>query len=429
MSTISANPNVDDDAACAEARRPCVLNVSQNYYVRGGSDRYFFVLGELLAKHGHRVIPFTARQKQDLESPWTTYFPPGIDFARPGALDLARFVYSPRAAAAMRRMLAAERPDLAHLHIYYGQLTASILRPLVDAGVPVIQTLHDFKLVCPVYSLLSHGQICEACQGKHYWKAVAHRCNRGSLARSLLSATETYVSRWLGVIEHVDRFISVSRFQRDKLVELGVPAEKITVVLNFKDTDGIEPATNVGEYLLYFGRIEQLKGIYTLLEAAAQTPEVPLVLVGDGDAQPRVAEIIRDRKLTHVELRGFAHGEELFNLIRGSVATILPSEGYDNCPMSVLESLAFAKPVIGSRIGGIPELVDDGVDGFLVAPRDAEALADRLRWCWQHRREAVELGQAGRRKIEAQFNQELHYERVTDVYRQVLASRAAGRRS
>lgn len=398
-----------------------IVNASQNYFVRGGSDRYFFVLGELLEQHGHRVIPFAARQARDLPTKWSGYFPPGVDFASPGAVDIARFLYSRPAARQMRRLLADEQPDLAHLHIYYGQLTGSILKPLADAGVPIVQTLHDFKLVCPVYSLLSHGKICEACQGKHFWRAATRRCNRGSLARSVLSAAETYVTHWLGAIDRFDHFITVSDFQRRKCIELGVPAEKMTTVHNFADPTQFEPAQRPGDYLLYFGRIEQLKGIYTLLAAAERLPEVPLWIVGTGDAEQHVAELIRQRGLNHVRLLGFKGGAELHELIRNSVATLLPSEGYDNCPMSVLESLALARPVIGSRIGGIPELVRDGVDGYLVPPGDAEALADRMQTLARDPEEAASMGLAGRSKIEAEFNPEIHYRRVLNVYRRVLS--------
>ena len=173
------------------------------------------------------------------------------------------------------------------MHIYYGQLTGAILQPLREAGVPIVQTLHDLKLVCPVYSLMSHGQICEACQGHQFWRATAKCCNRGSLSRSLLSTVESYVSRWAGSVDLVDRFISVSHFQRDKFVELGVPAEKITTIHNFIETAGVEPETTPGDYLLYFGRIERLKGIFTLIEAAALAPNMPLVIVGAARPSPR----------------------------------------------------------------------------------------------------------------------------------------------
>lgn len=397
-----------------------VLNVSQNYHVRGGSDRYFFVMGELLEKHGHRVIPFAAKQEQDEETPWSEYFPEGIKFQSPSPLDLGRFIYSRRAAHSIDRLLLDHPVDIAHLQIYYGQLTASILGPLRQAGVPIVQTIHDFKLVCPVYSLMSHGSICEACQGKHFWKGILNRCNRGSLARSALSVAESYISRWLGAVDDVDHFISVSNFQRDKLVELGVPSEKITVVHNFIEVDPQEPEAAPGDYILYFGRIERLKGIYTLLDAARRAPDVKLILVGEGDAYDGVTELIREQGLSNVELRGFAQGDELKQLIRGSLATVLPSEGYDNCPMAVLESLGMGKAVIGSRIGGIPELVDDTQDGFLVTPGDGEDLAERMNWMWNHRSEVAAMGLRGRDKVIARFNSQVHYERIADVYRTLV---------
>lgn len=403
-----------------DAPRYTILNASQNYFVKGGSDRYFFVLAEMLDQHGHRVIPFAVEQEQNESSPWSGYFPPGVNFKSPGPRDIARFLYSWPARRAIRRLLREQSVDLAHLHIYYGQLTSSILAPLVDAGVPIVQTLHDFKLVCPVYSLLSHGTICEACQGKHFYRAVARRCNRGSIARSALSAAETYLSHWLGAVDRIDHFITVSDFQREKYIELGVPAERMTTVHNFADPALFDPAQGPGDYLLYFGRIEQLKGIYTLLEAAAQTPDVPLWIVGSGDAEPEVARIINERSLDHVRLLGFKGGSELHELIRGSIATILPSEGYDNCPMSVLESLALARPVIGSRIGGIPELVRHDVDGLLVPPGDADRLAHAMRCLAADRERAIEMGAAGRGKIETQFSPEIHYRRVLDVYCRVL---------
>jgi len=392
--------------------------------VRGGSDRYFFVMGELLEEHGHRVIPFAARQPQDEQTSWSEYFPEGIDFQSPGALDVGRFIYSRRAAQAITRLLNEHPVDIAHLQIYYGQLTASILAPLRRAGVPIVQTIHDLKLVCPVYSLMSHGKICEACQGKHFWKGIVKRCNRGSIARSALSVAESYASRWLGAVDHVDRFISVSGFQRDKLVELGVPAKKITVVHNFIDVDPNEPEPVAGDYILYFGRIERLKGIYTLLEAAKQAPDVKLVLVGEGDAYEEALGLIREQGLHQVELQGFAKGDALKQLIRGSLATVLPSEGYDNCPMAVLESLGMGKAVIGSRIGGIPELVDDAQDGILVTPGDSEALAERMNWMWNHRSEVAEMGIRGREKVVRRFNAQTHYGRIIDVYQDVLAHAA-----
>lgn len=400
---------------------PTVLNVSQNYYIRGGSDRYFFALTELLESHGHRVIPFCTRQPKNLPTAWDVYFAPGVNFDRPSPRDLARFVYSRPAAAAIKRLLADHRPDVAHLHIYYGQLTSSILAPLRNAGIPIVQTLHDFKLVCPVYSLLSHGKICEACQGHQFWRAAARRCNRGSLARSALSSVESYVSRHFGAVSAVDRFISVSNFQRAKLEELGVPGQKITTIHNFVDTTDTVPETTPGDYILYFGRIERLKGIMTLAEAARRVPHVPLVIAGRGEAEPELEAFVSGYRLNNVKFVGFQYGAELERLVRGSIATLCPSEGYDNCPMAILESFRYGKPVIGTLMGGIPELIVDHQDGYLVNPHDAEALADRLDEFDRRRYRAVEMGLAGRNKVEQEFNSELHYQRIAEVYRLAAA--------
>ncbi len=401
-----------------------VLNVGQNYHLAGGSDRYLLDLGALLEGRGHRVIPFAAENPKNEPTEWSRYFVRGADLQHPGPVDLARFVYNRPAGRAIARLTRETKPDLAHLHIYYGKLTAAILSPLKRAGVPIVQTMHDFKLICPVYSLVSNGKVCEACEGTHYLRALPRKCNRGSLARTALSVAESYVSRALGSWDAVDQFIAVSRFQRDKVVQYGLPPERVTTIHNFVSADAFRPGSGAGDYFLYFGRLEEGKGVHTLLSAAARVREVPLVLAGTGSAHDALARRIEAEGLGHVRLVGFKQGAELADLVRGSICTLLPVHWYENCPMSILESLAYARPVIASRMGGIPELVRDGEDGFLVASADVDQLADRLRWMADHRLEAAHLGQAGRLKVERDFHAAGHYERLLDVYRRVLPAAA-----
>lgn len=403
-----------------------ILNISQNYYIRGGSDRYFFTMGEVLQKQGHRVIPFTAASPKNEPTEWERYFPRGADFEHPSALDLGRFLYSRDAVRSMRRLLrdiddaAPKTVDIAHFHIYYGKLTASILGVLKQVGIPLIQTLHEYKLTCPVYSHLSNDQICEACAGKHFWRALPKRCNRGSLARTALSVTESYVSRSLGAVDKFDHFISVSHFLRKKMVEHGIPEAKISTVHNFVDVSDFTPNFAEGEYLLYFGRVHQSKGIFTLIEAAAPLKQVPLIIVGDGEAMPEVQRQVEQNNCEHIRLVGFKQGDELRELIAGSICTLLPSEWYENCPMSVLESYAYGKPVIGADIGGIPELIADDVDGFLVPSGGIEALREKLLWMYEHKAEAAEMGRIGRHKMETEFNADIHYENIMNVYQKLL---------
>ncbi len=397
-----------------------ILNVSQNYHVRGGSDRYFFTLAELLRKHGHRVVPFTAASPNNEPSEWENYFPRGADFEQPGAGDLLRFLYSHDAVKSIRRLLKDTDINLAHFHIYYGKLTASILEVLKRDGIPLIQTLHEYKLTCPVYSHLSNDQICEACEGKHFWRALPKRCNRGSLARTALSVTESYVSKMLGAVKKFDHFISVSHFLRKKMISHGMPEDKISTVHNFVDVSDITPNFSEGDYILYFGRVHRSKGILTLIEAAVPLTDVPIYIVGDGEAMSEVQQIIEQNGCKHIHLLGFKQGDELRELIRNSICTVLPSEWYENCPMSVLESYAYGKPVIGADIGGIPELIVDSVDGFLVPSGEPETLRDRLLWMFAHKDDAAEMGRIGRYKMETEFNADIHYERIMNVYQQFL---------
>jgi glycosyltransferase involved in cell wall biosynthesis len=397
-----------------------VLNVGQNYHIKGGSDQYQFALSDLLEAHGHTVVPFASVNAKNLETVWSSYFPAGANFDNPNLADIFRYIYSKEAAQSMERLLNKAPISLAHLHVYYGKLTSSILKPLQKSEVPIIQTLHDLKLVCPVHSLSSHGNLCQECQGKSFWKATAKRCNRGSLTRSFLSTIESYISKFLGSVDKVDHFIAVSNFQYDKITELGVPSHKVTTVHNFIDTSEIQPSYQEGEYLLYFGRIERSKGLFTLVEAAAMLPQTPLFIVGDGSAYQELVSYVKERKLSHIHCLGFKRGKALNDLISHSICCIAPSIVYDNCPLSILEAYAFGKPVIGSKIGGIPELITDGEDGFVVPPGDISALRERLLWMQTNKDKATKMGAKGRLKVESNFNADLHYKKIMDVYRQFL---------
>lgn len=397
-----------------------ILNISQNHYVRGGSDRYFFTMAELLQKHGNKVIPFTAANSKNDPSEWEQYFPRAADFENPGPIDLLRFIYSRPAVKSIEKLLQDAVINIAHFHIYYGKLTASILGSLKKAGIPLIQTLHEYKITCPVYSHLSKDEICEDCEGKHFWRAIPKRCNRGSLARTFLSVTESYVSRHLGSVEKFDHFISVSHFLRKKMIQYGMPEDKISTIHNFTDVSNFTPNFSTGDYILYFGRVHKSKGVFTLIEAAAPLKQVQLYIVGDGEAMPEVQQYVEQNSCEHIHLLGFKQGDELQELIRNSICTVLPSEWYENCPMSVLESYAYGKPVIGADIGGIPELIDHEIDGFLVPSAGTEQLREKLLWMHQHKAEAVEMGKIGRKKMETEFNADIHYQKIINIYEKFL---------
>jgi len=402
------------------AHRPAphtILNVGQNFHVRGGSDSYLLALGELLEAEGHRVIPFAARSERNAPSPWAEYFPIGADLEHPRAVDLVRYLYSPAAARALDRLLSAVPIDLAHLHIYYGKLTSAILAPLKKRGIPVVQTLHEYKLICPVYTLVSNGRICEACQGHQFWRALPRRCNRDSFARTALSVMEASVSRLGGAWERVDHFIAVSEFQRGKMIQFGLEPARISTVPNFIDARQYAVADTPGEYALYLGRLERIKGLETLLAAAIRQPTLPLVIVGDGPLRGMLEQRLREPALGHVRLAGFLTGAALREAVRGSRCVVLPSEWYETFGLVLLEAFAAGRPVIASRIGGIPEVVREGDDGLLFPPGSVDDLAQALGWMQDHGADAAEMGRRGRRKVEEVFAPGLHYQRLLAIYR------------
>ena len=399
-----------------------ILQVSHNLFIRGGSDRMFLDTCALLVRHGHEVIPFAARHPENPTSKWSDYFPVAADFQHPGPIDLARYLYSRPAAKAIRKLVREHKPDVAHLHIYYGKLTASVIRELKAEGVPIVHTMHEYRQISPNYTLVHNDQIDETCCGIHAWRAAAKRFNRGSFKRSALATLEWYVSRMLGNQRLIDRFIAISDSQKNIMARHGVPENKIKRVYNFVEPGEtpIDP-TGAGGYILYYGRVERIKGVFNLANAAAQLPNVQVKIVGEGDAKAPLAKHIEQKQINNVQLLGFTAGEALRTLIRDSLATVLPAEWYEPFGLTVLESFAQCRPVLVSRLGALPELVDDGRDGLVFEPANVDSLCDAMRTLTSDFARADAMGRAGREKLMAHFTPEAHYEKLMRVYEEVGA--------
>jgi glycosyltransferase involved in cell wall biosynthesis len=283
-----------------------------------------------------------------------------------------------------------------------------------------VQTLHEYKLVCPVYTLISNGRPCEACKGHHFYQALPRRCNRGTLTRTAVSVLESYVSYWCGAWSEIDHFIAVSDFQRNKIIQFGMPEDKISTIQNFVDASDIPPNQDPGAYLLYFGRIERVKGLFTLLEAIAPLTTIPLKIVGEGNAGVEVEDYVNDRNLKHVKIMGFQSGKQLHELIHNCMVVIVPSEWYETFGLTVLEAFAHGRPVIASTIGALPELVNDGEDGLLFPPGDVLALREKILWASKNSDLLVKMGQFGRKKVETLFTAERYYRELISIYRRIL---------
>jgi glycosyltransferase involved in cell wall biosynthesis len=402
-----------------------ILQVNKFHYLRGGSERYYFDLSEALTGAGHEVISFSMRHPRNRPSAGESDFVDEVDFhgARGLGGQLAtarRFIHSGEARDRIRKLIERTRPDVAHLHNVAHQLTPSILKPLAEAGIPIVQTLHDYKLICSSYLLFANGTTCNRCRGARHFEAVKQRCHHGSLAKSVLGFVEMSWHAVRRSYEQVNVFFCPSRFMRDKCVDFGIAADRLVHLPYFLPLDAYVPDSTPGGYALYAGRLSREKGVATLVEAAGELGDHRLVVLGEGPLGETLMDRAREANAP-VDFRGYVEAAELRSLVRGAAFVIVPSEWYENLPYAVLEAFALGKPVLGARIGGIPELVREGETGALFTAGDARSLAAAWRSLVETRDRLHEMGRRARTLLEEEFAAPAHIGRIVDLYRGVTA--------
>lgn len=402
-------------------RSPRLLSVNSYHYHRGGADNVYFQHAALMEGLGWQNAFFAMHYPQNLPTEWSRYFADEIQIGHDytlaqKAVKATQVVWSFDAQRKLRRLLADFRPDVAHLHNIYHHLSPSILPVLRKAGVPVVLTAHDLKIACPNNKMYNALGVCERCKGGRFLNVVRHRCVQDSRAASAIVAVEAMVARWSrAYLDNVDRIVVPSRFFLEKFVEWGWPRDRFVHVPNWIDAArfAFDPAP--GDYLLYLGRLTEEKGVATAVDAARRAG-VRLRLAGDGPMMPALRETLA-ADAGRVELLGFRRGEELANLVRGARAVVVPSEWYENAPLSVLESMAAGKPVIGARIGGIPELIDDGRTGWLFRAADVDGLADLMRSVVAMPDASIAaMGREARARVERDYSRDGYSEAVLSLY-------------
>lgn len=404
-----------------------ILMCNAFYYERGGCEIYTFALSRELEAHGHTVVPFSMSHERNLPSEYERYFVSNIDFSDVSQASglsskiraAARVLYSSEAKSKIQSLIEKTKPDLAHLHNVAHHLSPSILPGIKRYGLPIVQTLHDYKLICPSTLLFSGGEICERCRGKRYYNAILRRCKRGSVGASVLAAIELYAHRLSRIYENnVDVFVAPSRFLRDKMMEFKMDGREIIHIPQLIDVGTYSPCYEHQDYLIYFGRLSAEKGVCTLLEAMRRLRGARLYVAGEGPLKRDLMGQVADAR--NIEFLGHVPHNELKGLVKNAMFAVVPSECYDNAPMSVYEAFALGKPVIGSRIGGIPELIQHGENGLLFEPGNAGDLADTIDYLAGHKSLIQHMGKNARAGLEQRHSKAKHYEAVTNVYRKLL---------
>lgn len=406
-----------------------ILHVNKFLYRRGGAEGYMLDLADLQRGQGHQVEFFGMRhESDDGAARFAQHFPHQVDLEPPPerAADrlraAARMMWSSSSRRGMAAVVEEFRPDVVHCHNIYHQLSPSVLSPLRQAGVPCVMTLHDYKLACPSYQLLDHGRPCQACVTGGTWQAARRRCKDGSLSASTLLAVESTLHRRLRAYDAVDVFLSPSRFLAGVIRRAGLYPDRIEVVNHFADVAATPVKERAGGNLLFAGRLSREKGVDVLIEALALT-RAPTVLdvAGDGPVRHELEALARQRVPGRVRFHGRLAKPELQQLVRSSVASVVPSRWHENQPMTVLESFGAGVPVVSTDLGGLPELVRDGVDGLLVPAEQPAALAAALDALVLDPDHALTMGAAARARVLEQFSTERHLQAVGAAYERAAA--------
>jgi glycosyltransferase involved in cell wall biosynthesis len=414
-----------------------ILQIHKFLFDRGGLERYLFYLIGELEKRGHRVIGLGVADPRNRPAGEKTYvvspvsFPdhPSLRNGLTAARGLARALYSREAYRRTRQLIEETRPEVAHVHELHHHLSPSVLIALREAGIPVVLSAHEYKLVCPKVHLHDGKGICEACRGHRYWNPVLRACSKGSRLRSTAAALESTVHHILGMYD--SRYVQVitagSEFTLGKLREFGVSSERLELLTYVLDpADWGPPAAEPGRYLAFVGRLAGYKGAATLVRALALAGDPEALIVGDGPERPQLQQLAESLELRRLRLTGFLPAHELRRVLEDAVAVVVPSEVLETFGFAAYEAMALGRPVIASRLGPLPELVVDGETGLLFEAGNPEDLALKLRQVMDDKLSAHRMGHSARRWVELKTDPDRHYRRLMEIYEKAGARRAAG---
>lgn len=398
-----------------------LLSLNTYFYRRGGADAVFFDHDALFRSIGWETAAFAMHHPKNEPSPWDKYFVDELEFG--GAYSpwqklvmATKVIYSFEARAKLAKLLDTFTPDIAHAHCVYHHLSPSVLSLLHERGVPTVMTAHDLKLACPAYKMLNKHGICEKCKHGNLMHVILNRCVQDSLPVSTLVAVESAVHKVFRLYRNnLDKIVVPSNFFRTKLIEWGWPEKQITYIPNFVRAEEYIPQFAPGDYFLYFGRLAPEKGLETLITAAIRA-NIKLRIAGTGPDEGRLKNLAAASE--NIEFMGYCGGETLKILLREARAVVLPSQWYENAPMSILEAYASGKPVLAARIGGIPEMISDGQTGYLFESGNIDELMERLTYIeGLPDSKITDMGRQARTHVSSNFTPERYMQNMLQLYR------------
>jgi len=379
-------------------------------------------LAELQVAAGHTVAYFGMAHPLNTHLEYASHYPAHIELEPPPSTvsgrvrGVARMLYSTSASRGMDAVLADFRPDVVHLHNIYHQLSPSVLRPVARRRIPAVMTLHDYKLACPTYQFLDHGKLCQACLGGHFQHAVLRRCKDGSLGSSAVMAGELFVHTVTRAYSPVRVFICPSHFLEGRMRAAGVFPGRMAHVPHFIETKGIPMQSSTGRGILVAGRLSPEKGVDIAIRAVGAIDGATLDIAGTGPEEGSLRALAESLAPGRVRFHGLVDKNDVQRLMLAAAVVVVPSRWYENQPMVVLEALARGVPVVGSALGGMPELIEPGATGDLVPANDPAALAAALRPYVADPGHGYAMRDRARAVIVTKFAPRQHLERIGAMY-------------
>lgn len=402
-----------------------ILLINKYFYLRGGSEVCFFDTARILKDKGHAVSFFAMQHPRNLPVKEDAFFVSYIDYQNPGSVfrqlhASIRLVYSWEARRRLEELLRIQKPDIVHLHNIHHQISPSILHTLKKHRLPVVMTLHDYKMVCPVYTMFNRGETCEKCCGQKFFSCIRSRCKQNSIAKSSLNYLEMVLHhKLLKIYNLVDIFISPSIFLQRKLADCGFTGQ-IQHLPNPVDGSLFTPSYSwKDESLLYAGRLAEEKGLFTLLQAV-KGQSINCDICGTGPLAKELEQYIAREKITNVTLHGHIPQTRLRSLLADTMFVVTPSEWWENFPYAVSEAFAAGKPVLAARSGGLPELVIDELTGLTYPAGDVEEFRHKILYLKNNSAKIVAMGKNARGFIEKHLDPDLYYNRLLEIYRKAL---------
>lgn len=407
-----------------------ILMVNKFNFLCGGTERYLFDLNDFLTKKGHKIITFSTADKQNNPSKYSSYFKKNKYIPSLKNISLSHkikssldFIYSIESKKKLTHLIKQTKPDIAHIHNIYHHLSTSVIGTLKEKKIPIIMTVHDYKLICPNYSLFTNGEYCDKCKKHKYYNAITHKCLKESYIASSLACLEMYFCKLLKTYEkNISLFIAPSRFVQKKLTGFGINKNKIHYLPHSIDLTLFGSSQPTGDYLLYFGKLEEKKGIDILLKAAKTIPGIRIKIAGSGTYEKELKKISQSENLENIDFLGHKGQKDLAAIVKNALLVIVPSLWPEPFGLTIYEAFTASKCVVASNIGAIPEIIKDNKTGILFSPGNYKELSDKIKMLIANKKRIYKIGKNAKEEINNINNPGKHTRELVNLYQQAIGN-------